>query len=76
MTSPSTSSAASGALRRSKMVRTKRKNLALREDAERSEAALRKGEEASEAAARRRAEQTAGADADERAADAALAPTS
>ncbi len=61
------------------MVRTKRKNLALRDDnAERSEAALRKGEEASEAAARRRAEQTAGSGSDDAdlTADSALAPTS
>ncbi|MCB1003691.1 MAG: radical SAM protein, partial [Acidimicrobiales bacterium] len=58
------------------MVRTKRKNLALREDADqRSEAALRKGEKAS-AEARRRAEKRARDGAEEPASEPALAPSS
>jgi len=58
------------------MVRTKRKNLALRKGEQAGEAALRKGEAATEAAARRRAEEKAGTAAPERPAEPVLAPTS
>ncbi len=58
------------------MVRTKRKNLSLREENnKRSEAALRKGEKA-RAEARRRAEGAAGSGAADPAAEPALAPSS